>query len=83
MTKAELERLGITRIFQRFDHNQRADMMTSHRLGYRQRQRIGEFFYVSSHIPGIGFRTRGAAVKAAQRALDSRAIEAAQKAEAA
>lgn len=52
----------IVRNFQRFDGQARADHAASHRLGFRQRQRIGEFFYTASNIDGRAFPTRKAAV---------------------
>lgn len=57
--------------FHRYTSEQRADMRASHRLGFRQRDSIGEAFWTHVLVPGIGFRTRKAAEAAAQEVLDS------------
>jgi hypothetical protein len=74
-TKAELEELKIVRCFQRYSHEQRSNNAASHRQGYLQKRRSGEFFYVSELIPGIGFPTQGRAVEAARKVLASQQIE--------
>lgn len=65
--KAEARR--VIRCFQRFTHEQRADMAASHRLGHRQREAIGEPFYMHPDIPNNAFPTRrAAAIRALQLA---------------
>lgn len=56
----------VTRCFQRYTSEQRADMASSHRLGHRQREAVGEFFYINSMFPGRAFSTRKAALEAAE-----------------
>lgn len=46
-----------TRIFQRYTSEQRADHAASHRLGYRQREQVGFFFYVHPMTGNIAFDT--------------------------
>lgn len=55
-----------TRCFQRYTTNERSDIGASHSQGYRQRQRVGEFFYTHPAIPGIAFRTAADAKRAAR-----------------
>lgn len=69
LTNAELEVLGIARCFQRFTDDQRANMAASHRLGYRQRQAVGDFYYTTTFAPGIAFSTQRQAARAAQAAI--------------
>lgn len=69
LTKAELELLGIVRCFQKYTHLERADMAASHRLGYRQRQANGRYYYITTHRPDVGFDTQGQAVAAARKVL--------------
>lgn len=62
------ERKRVVRHFHRYDHNQRADMMASHRLGYRQRESTGHFIYTHPDVPGVCFRTvKDAALAAMDR----------------
>lgn len=61
--KAESRR--VVRNLQRYASEQRADLAASHRLGHRQRQAIGEFFYTHPDVPGLAFPTRSAAARAA------------------
>lgn len=61
--KAESKK--VVRIFQSFTSEQRANHASSHRLGHRQRQAVGEFFYVHPAIPDRAFPTRSAAARAA------------------
>lgn len=82
MKKAELELLQVVRCFQRHSHETRADMASSHRLGYRQRRRVGEFFWVTGLVPGLAFDSRGRAVAAARKALAEKASEQKQSEEA-
>jgi len=44
-------------------------MAASHRLGYRQRQAVGFYFYTHPAVPGTTFETRKAALMAAYRIL--------------
>ena len=53
-----------TRNFQRFSAEQRANMAASHRLGYRQKQAIGEVFWSHEWRPDVAFSTRRAALEA-------------------
>lgn len=46
-----------TRCFQPYTYEQRADLQASHRLGYRQRESVGHFFYTHPMVPGIAFDT--------------------------
>jgi hypothetical protein len=45
------------RIFMRYSSEQRANRAASHRLGHRQRQAVGEFFYEHDMIPDRAFST--------------------------
>lgn len=45
------------RIFMRYTPEQRADHASSHRLGRRQREAVGEFFYEHDMIPDRAFPT--------------------------
>jgi hypothetical protein len=60
--KAEAKK--VTRCFQHYTSDQRANHASSHRLGHRQRQAVGEFFYVHPAVPGLAFSTRGQAARA-------------------
>lgn len=55
----------VTRCFHLYDSNTRADHAASHRLGYQQRRRTGEYFYVHPNFPNTAFKTRGDAARAA------------------
>lgn len=61
--KAEAKK--VVRCFQQYTSEQRANHAASHRLGYQQRQSVGEFFYVHPALPNTAFDTRGAAARAA------------------
>lgn len=39
--------------------------MASHRTGFRQRERLGEFYWIHPLVPDIAFPTRVAALRAA------------------
>lgn len=54
----------ITRCFERFTSEVRADHAASFRLGPKQRYRMGDFYYVASSIPDRAFDTRKKAVEA-------------------
>ena len=69
LAKVELHEDGWCRGFQRYDSYQRADMMSSHRLGHRQKERIGEAFWTHLAVPGLCFPTRKRALDAAARVL--------------
>lgn len=60
--KAEAKR--VTRCFQPYTSGQRADLASSHRQGHRQREAVGEFFYVHPSRPGEQITTRGQAARA-------------------
>lgn len=51
--------------FQTYTHEQRADMRSSHRLGYRQKQRAGEVFWTHPDVPGLAFPSKRRAEEAA------------------
>ena len=55
--------------FQRYTHTMRADMRASHRLGFRQRERVGEAFWTHPLVPGLAFPTRIRALRAALATL--------------
>jgi hypothetical protein len=63
--KAEAKK--VVRCLQHYTSEQRASHAASFRLGHRQRHAMGEFFYIHPSVPGIAFRTRGAAAHAALR----------------
>ncbi len=63
--KAEMKR--VVRCFQHYNHNQRADLMSSRRMGLRQREATGRFFYVHPDVPGLAFNRRS---DAAAHAMD-------------
>lgn len=46
-----------TRCFERYSSEERANHAASHRLGRRQREAVGEFYYVHEMIPDRGFET--------------------------
>ena len=60
-----------TRGFQRYTSDQRAGHRASHRLGYRQREQIGEAYWTHPYCPGVCFPTKTAAHRAALRTLPS------------
>lgn len=53
------------RCFQRYTSEERAGKMASHRQGFRQREAVGEFFWIHPALPGVAFSTRRAAIAAA------------------
>lgn len=55
--------------FQRFTSEDRANHAASFRLGYLQRQRIGEAFWTHPLRPGVCFPTRIEALRAALSAI--------------
>jgi hypothetical protein len=61
--KAETKR--VVRCFHLYSSEVRANHAASHRLGFRQRRREGEFFYMHPDLPNKAFPTRGAAANAA------------------
>lgn len=62
------ERKRVVRHFQPYTSEQRADHAASHRLGHRQRQAMGEYFYTHPDVPGVCFDTRQRAADAGIRA---------------
>lgn len=62
-----------TRCFQRHSSETRAMMASSFRLGRRQRNAIGEYFYIHEMIPGTAFSSAGLATKAAYAAYVEKA----------
>lgn len=63
--KAEMK--NVTRCFHAFDSETRANHAASFRLGYRQRQATGQFYYTHPACPNIAFKTRTQAAMAALR----------------
>jgi len=61
--KAEMKK--VTRLFQAYSSEQRANHAACHRLGYRQRKALGEFFYMHPDFPDRAFSTRKRAAVAA------------------
>lgn len=59
------ERKRVVRCFNRYSSEQRANHAASFRLGHRQREAVGEFFYTHPDVPGRAFPTRKAAAMAA------------------
>lgn len=59
-----------TRGFERFTSEVRSNMMASHRLGFRQRESIGEAFWTHPYCPDVCFPTKTAAYRAALRTLE-------------
>jgi hypothetical protein len=55
----------VERRFQRYTSQQRADRAASHRLGHRQRQAVGEWFYVHPDVPDLAFDNRRSAAREA------------------
>lgn len=68
--KSETKR--VTRYFQSYGSEARSNLQASNRVGYQQRESVGEFFYVHPDLPGRAFTKRGHAAKAALRAQDAR-----------
>lgn len=61
----DAERKRVVRCFHRYDSETRANHAASFRLGHRQREAVGEFFYTHPDIPNRAFPTRKAAAMAA------------------
>lgn len=59
------EAAKVTRCFNKFSSDERANHAASFRLGYQQRQAVGQFFYVHPDFPNTAFKTRDAAARAA------------------
>ena len=49
---------GPIKIFQKWDSEIRATRAASFRLGHRQKESIGEYFWCDDRVPGIAFKTR-------------------------
>lgn len=49
--------------FHRYTSQDRADRRASFRLGYRQREMIGEVFWTHELAPGLAFPTKNAAYR--------------------
>ena len=49
------------RMFDQYDGETRAMRHASHRLGFRARAAVGEFFYIHPLVPGLAFPTAKAA----------------------
>lgn len=58
MTYAEFRKAHpATRCFQRYTPEQRAGMMSSHRLGHRQREAVGRYFYTHPMLADRAYDT--------------------------
>lgn len=68
--RVKQEAREVVRCFQRFAAEQRANQAASHRLGHRQREAIGDYFYIHPKVPGRAFTTRRGAACAAVEASD-------------
>jgi len=66
---------GVVRGFQRYSPEQRAARAASHRLGHRQRQAVGEFYYTHPARPGVAFSSRQAAARAGLEAAATEGAE--------
>jgi hypothetical protein len=67
-TALKAEAKKVIRHFQKYSHEQRADLAANFRAGYQQRRAVGEFFYSHPAVPNRAFPTRGAAARAGLRA---------------
>lgn len=72
---ADDEAKRVVRHFQHYTSQQRADRASSHRLGPRQREAVGEFFYTHPDIPDRAFPTRGAAARAGAKPAHTQPVE--------
>lgn len=63
-----------TRNYQRYDGETRAMHASSHRLGHRQREAPGEYFYTHQFAPDRAFPTHKRAVEAAHLRVVQNAI---------
>ena len=59
--KAEMKK--VIRCFQQYNSETRANHAASRRLGYQQRRRTGEYFFVHPDVPKIAFPTRTSAAE--------------------
>jgi hypothetical protein len=57
------------RCWQKFSSETRANLMSSHRVGFRQKERFGEFYWTHPLIPNRAYPTRKAAYSAALETL--------------
>lgn len=60
-----------TRCWQKFDHEQRANHASSHRLTQQQRSAFGEYYYLHPMVPNNAFPTAKAATTAAFRIYEA------------
>lgn len=58
------ERARVVRCFHAYSSETRANHAASFRLGHRQREAVGEFFYTHPDVPNRAFPTRTGAAKA-------------------
>lgn len=49
------------RCWQKYDHNTRANLASSHRVGFRQRDSLGEYYYIHPLAPDRAFDSPSAA----------------------
>jgi hypothetical protein len=72
MVKAKNGRMvpSPTKIFQRHSSETRANLAASFRLGYRQREAVGVFFWIHPWFPNIAFDTRKSAIERAAMMTD-------------
>lgn len=54
----------VHRVFERYSSEDRANLAAWHRSGPTKRHAVGEFYYVSDVVTGVGFSTRGEAERA-------------------
>lgn len=62
------ERKRVVRCFHAYDSETRANHAASFRLGHRQRESLGEFFYTHPDVPNRAFPTCKAAALAGMSA---------------
>lgn len=56
--------MSVTRCFQKYSSSERADRAASFRMGHRQREAVGEFYYITDAVPNRAFPTRKEALQA-------------------
>ena len=61
----EEEAAKVRRVWQRYSHEERANVRDSWRLGIRQREALGQYYYVHPALPDRAYRSRKQAALAA------------------
>ena len=76
MTRAEFlaTKPKATRLMERYSSEQRAERAASQRMGHRQRQAVGEFFYMNHLEPNSAYPTAKQAKIGLHRAFIRRAL---------